>query len=178
MGSRTPIRYSIATLLAIVTICAVIVHWCHYYTTGTICLKSDADSWHNSGISFVDSSFLPFVEVCRDQSEAELLLEAFDRKSCEQRFQQLIQQSPIKTMTPLPTTNYSLFRAENAVGVKYDCDEWGRYKLDLNKVKFVFDTSDPVAAERNAILHESNVKAIREQLSIGRSKLQNANSTN
>jgi hypothetical protein len=155
--SRRCFRYSLRSLLLVTTAAAIIAAVLVPQLKGRLQREGDpgffTDSRHVTGI-LMRSGVLPsLVFVCATEGDAQKLNTAFDRDS----FYAMVVSAGSAEAPPVESTISALEIRGRQFGtcflVEYDFAHWGRYRLDAQHMRYVFDGDDPVAKQRNAAVH-------------------------
>ncbi len=167
MNQRRRMRYSLSFLLLAVTLVAIVVGYFAREIDGRICRKSDTLSKFD--VDFAKSPFSPVAVQSPTETAADELFDLIDVQCCGARAVELY----VADNPESPYFSQGTFiagKADRTVFVKFDFDRWGRYRLDLRRLKYIFDPADPVASQRNDAIERSYIKAANEQLNQRRVK--------
>jgi hypothetical protein len=146
---RRRFQFSLRTLLVVITVLSGGLWWLSSQMAGELQRESEI-----SGAQ-IQTGALPTLSFsCATARDATSLAERFD-KTAFLKF-------GVQMRNPI-FLDHGTFG--NVFFVKYDFDEWGRYRLVLPYFRYEFDANDPVARERNGVVHRAMAEAGRRYAS-------------
>lgn len=161
---RRYFRYSLRSLLLLTTVVAVFAAVLVPQLKGRIQQEGDPGfftvSRHVTGILMRSGVPPMLVFRCATEDDARKLTTAFDRDS----FRAFVD-SVGRAETPPAEWAIKEFDIRSRQWgtcflVEYDFAHWGRYRLDARHMRYVFDSRDPVAEPRNAVVHRAFKEAV------------------